>query len=75
MPSMDYSRLLGRITETCGTRGAFAAAMGMGVDTLGFKLKGKSAFTADEIYKAIALLKLNVSDIPAYFFVEEVRKT
>lgn len=75
MPSMDYSKLLGRITEICGTRGAFAIAMGMGIDTLGCKLKGKSAFTADEIYKAVALLNLNVSDIPTYFFAEEVSKT
>ena len=75
MPSMDYSKLLGRITEKCGTRGAFATAMGMGADTLGLKLKGKSVFTADEIYKAVAVLNLNVSDIPAYFFVEEVSKS
>jgi hypothetical protein len=72
---MDYSKLLGRITETCGTRGAFAAAMGIGADTLGLKLKGKSAFTADEIYKAVSVLNLNVSDIPAYFFAERVSKT
>lgn len=75
MPIMNYSKLLGRITETCGTRTAFASAMGMGMDTLGAKLKGKSAFTADEIYKAVNVLNLNVSDIPAYFFVEAVRET
>ena len=74
MPSMDYSKLLGRITEMCGTKGAFAAAVGMGMDTLGAKLKGKSAFTADEIYKAVSVLGLNISDIPAYFFTEGVRK-
>lgn len=72
MPLMNYSKLLGRITETCGTRGAFAVAMGMGADTLGLKLKGKSVFTADEIYKAVSVLHLDVSDIPAYFFAEEV---
>ena len=72
MPLMDYSKLIGRITEICGTRGAFAIAMGMGADTLGLKLKGKSVFTADEIYSAVSILNLAVSDIPAYFFVEQI---
>ena len=74
MPAMDYNKLLGKITEVCGTRKAFAAAMEMGFDTLSNKLNGKSAFTSDEIYKAVKLLKIKNSDIPAYFFAEVVRK-
>ena len=75
MPIMDYSKLLGKITEVCGTRKAFAVAMEMGFDTLSNKLNGKSAFTSDEIYKAVKVLKIKVSEIPAYFFAEAVSKT
>lgn len=69
----DYSKLRGRIVEKYRTLGAFAEVMGWSIQTQQKKLSGNIAWTQDDIIKAIVLLDLEASDIPAYFFTEKVK--
>ena len=69
-----YDKLKGRITEVCGTKQHFAELMGISKATMSAKINNKSEFTQPEIAKAIAILNLEKSDIPTYFFTFEVQK-
>lgn len=66
--SNDYSVLLGRITEKCGTQANFALAMGLSERSISLKLNNKVRWKDEEIAKAIDILSLSPDDIPAYFF-------
>lgn len=66
--SNDYSILLGRITEKCGTQATFAGAMGLSERTISLKLNNKVSWKDEEIVKAIDILELSLEDIPTYFF-------
>jgi hypothetical protein len=68
----DFSKLLGRIIEKYGTRGAFATAMGLAESALSYRLNNKIHFGAEEIYLACQLLDIPGADIPAYFFTPKV---
>lgn len=65
---MKYDKLRGRIIEKFGSQKAFAAAMGMNVSTLSFKLNGKSEWTREEIEKACGLLDIALEKVHSYFF-------
>ncbi len=67
-----YDKLSGRIKEICGTQSKFADLMGLSNATISAKLNNKSEFSQPEIFKAIDVLKLERSDIPAYFFTKQV---
>ena len=69
----DFSKLLGIIIEKFGTRGAFAAEMGLAESALSNRLGNKVHFDADEIYLACQLLGIDPKDISAYFFTPKVR--
>lgn len=69
----DFSKLQGIIIEKFGTRGAFAAAMGLAESALSNRLNGKIQFSADEIYRACQLLDIDPQDISVYFFTPKVR--
>ena len=71
----DFSKLNGRIVEKFGTRAAFAAAAGYTKSQLSARLNNQVHFPADEIRKLCdpALLDLQLSDIPVYFFTLKVR--
>lgn len=64
----SYNKLLGRIVEIFGTRGAFGKSMGWSDRTTSLKLNGKVDWKQDEIEAACQALKIEVSDIPDYFF-------
>lgn len=70
--SYDYSSLLGKITEKCGTQYNFAIAMGLSERTVSLKLNDKVTWKDDEILKAVHVLELNPQDIPKYFFNAKV---
>lgn len=72
--AFDYSKLDGKITEICKTRGNFAAAMGISEHTISAKMNGKikSGWTQSEIDKACQVLSIAHADIPSYFFVKKV---
>ena len=69
----DFSKLIGIIIEKFGTRGAFAAAMGLADSALSNRISGKIHFDADEIYRACQLLDIDPRDISVYFFTPKVR--
>ena len=64
----SYNKLLGRIVEIFGTRGAFGKSMGWSDRTTSLKLNGKVDWKQDEIEAACQALKIEVSDIPDTFF-------
>lgn len=69
---MKYRKLCGRIREYYGTQKAFAAAMGVNVGTLSFKLSGKAEWTQREITRACELLYIPLEEVHVYFFAREV---
>ena len=68
----DYSKLLGKIKEKCGTQERFAILMNMSSVTLSKKLNGKSEWTQEEINKACDILEIDPIEIPVYFFTVKV---
>ncbi len=64
----NYSKLNGRISEICGTKGKFAKLMNLSERTISLKLNNKVMWKQDEIQKALKVLNLSVNDIKAYFF-------
>ena len=71
--ALNYRKLSGRIVEIFGTRYKFAAEMGWSERTLSLKMQGRRPWKQADICRAIKLLKLNESDIPAYFFTPKVQ--
>lgn len=53
----SYNKLLGRIVEIFGTRGAFGKSMGWSDRTTSLKLNGKVDWKQDEIEAACQALK------------------
>lgn len=68
----DYNKLTGRIIEKYGTRGAFAAALGISRESIRKKMRGVSNWKQDEIISICELLDINLADIPVYFFCATV---
>ena len=64
----NYSKLKGLITEKCGTQKAFADLLGINESTLTGKLRGKTYFSQEEIYRAIDILEIDHGQISQYFF-------
>lgn len=71
--AFNYDKLSGRIVEIFGTRYRFAKEMGWSERTLSLKMQGDRAWKQTDICLAIKLLKLDESDIPAYFFTPKVQ--
>ena len=74
-PAFDYGKLRGRIVEVFGSQKEFSQAMHMSEATLSLKLTGSSYFSQSEMYRAMALLGLEVNLISSYFFTPGVKKT
>lgn len=68
----DYSRLLGKIKEKCGTQNEFARQMRMSRTSLSKRLNNLIDFTADEMLRACKILDISDTDIPLYFFTAKV---
>ena len=68
----DYSRLLGKIKEKCGTQNEFARQMRMSRTSLSKRLNNLIDFTADEMLRACKILDISDTDIPLYFFTTKV---
>ena len=70
----DYSKLLGRIVEIYGAQSKFSSALGLSGRSLSLKLNGKIDFKQNEISKACSLLKIDIADIPLYFFAPKSQR-
>lgn len=73
--SFQYNKLRGRIKEICKTNEEFAKRMGLSLASISQKLNNKSQWTQPEIFKAVDILCIDCTDIPAYFFTPLVQKT
>jgi hypothetical protein len=71
MQKFNYNKLRGRIVEIYGANLNFAAAMGITNKTLSLKMNGKARWTQPEIVTACELLRIDLVDIPEYFFAVE----
>lgn len=69
----DYSKLSGKIIEVFGKQSTFAKAMGLSERSVSLKMTSQRYFRQPEIAKAIQLLGLELTDIPAYFFAIKVQ--
>lgn len=68
----DYSKLLGKIKEKCGSQKEFAKALGISEGTMTSKLSCKTYFSQSEIERSKAILGLEPGSISKYFFTEKV---
>ena len=68
----DYSKLKGRIVEKFGTLSNFSEALGIKVQTVSAKLKGRNTITKSDIIKWSELLGIEYSEIGVYFFTPKV---
>lgn len=64
----NYAKLLGRITEFCGTQAKFAHALGMSERSVSLKLNGKVGWKQSEMAKACEILHIESTEIGNYFF-------
>ena len=69
----DFSKLSGKIVEKYGTQYNFAIAIGLSERSLSLKLNNKVGWRDEEMEQAIELLDLDLNDIPAYFFTNNVQ--
>lgn len=70
--SYDYSKLLGRVKEVCGSNAAFAEKMSLSERSISLKLNGKVGWKQQEIEKACQVLDIASVDIGLYFFNQVV---
>ncbi len=70
----DYSKLLGRIVEKCGTQLNFASAIGLSEGSVSLRLNRHVPWKDTEIVKAIEVLNISANDIPKYFFAQKVHE-
>ena len=71
MPTMDYSKLKGRIRECGFTQKSLAEEIGTSEGQFCLKLTGKYPFKQTEIDRICDALKIEVSEIGVYFFSPE----
>lgn len=64
----DYSKLLGKIKEVCGSQAVFAELIELSERTVSLKLNNKKEWKQGEIEKSCAVLKIDKRKIPLYFF-------
>lgn len=70
----DYSDLTGLIIAKFGSRQRYAQTAGMAPASLSMKLRGKTAWSTDDIATAKELLGFPPEAIVKYFFTPKVHK-
>ncbi|MDO5549437.1 MAG: DUF739 family protein [Eubacteriales bacterium] len=75
MPTMDYSKLCGRIREVGLNQKLVAKHVGISESHFCLKLAGKYVFKQTEIQKICELLRISADEIGTYFFTPKVEKT
>ena len=68
----DSNKLRGRIVEKFGSLSNFANKVGLTPTSVSNKLNGHTDFTRMEIIKWCDLLKIDSSEVEAYFFTQKV---
>ncbi len=75
MPTMDYSRLLGRLRECGLTQKELAEIIGISEGQMSQKIQGNYPFKQSEIGSVCDTLGINQTDIGLYFFTPKVEKS
>lgn len=70
----NYSKLIGRIKEICGTQSNFAKAINISEKSLSNKLNNQKRWRQDQILLACDVLNIANEDIKTYFFTLKVQK-
>ena len=70
----DYSKLIGRIIEKCGSRAAFANKMNLSERSVSLKLNNKVPWKQSEMLKASQVLDFLSDEIQVYFFTLKVQQ-
>lgn len=70
----DYSKLNGKIREVCGTQNEFAKRMKKSGTIINRKLQNRVGFNQRDIEDAIAVLGIDRTEIPEFFFRVEGSK-
>ena len=70
----DYTKLRSRIKEVFGTQDRYAKALGLGRVSVSQSLNNQREFSAGEMLRTAQVLHFSVSEIPDYFFSQEVQK-
>lgn len=69
----DYSKLMGKIVEICGSQRVFSIKMNWSERTTSLKLNSKRDWKSSEITEACEVLNISLNDIPTYFFTAKVQ--
>ena len=70
----NYSKLKGRIKEKVGTQSSFAKGMNMSDVSISDKLNNKKQWSQNEMIAASEVLDFSISEIPVYFFTQEIKE-
>lgn len=70
--SFDYTKLKARTVEMGKTDKAVAIAAKMTPSTYSVKLNGRGEFDQTEMYDICEFLRIDLRDIPLYFFTAKV---
>ena len=74
MPTMDYSKLLGRSKEFGFNQKELAKEVGISEGQFCKKISGNYAFKQTEIQRICEVLDIDAADIGLYFFTPAVEK-
>lgn len=71
--AFDYSQLMKRIIDKCGTQYNFAEKLGLSERSVSLKLNGKVWWKQNEIDSAMEILDIDRSDVGEFFFKPKVQ--
>lgn len=69
----DYSALVNRIKSKYGTIAAFAKEMGCLESAMSMRLNNKTAWSQDDMFKAIGLLDIPEKQVMSFFYTLKVK--
>ena len=72
--TFNYAKLRSRIKEVLGTQDQYAKALGLGRVSVSQSLNNQREFSAGEMLRTAQVLHFPVSEIPDYFFNQDVQK-
>lgn len=71
---MNRQRIKGRIVELFGSQQNFAQHIGQTEQTISKKLRGKAAFSQEDIIRWCEALQIPASEVGEIFFASELSK-
>lgn len=69
----DYSKLLGKVKECCGSQAVFASRIGLSERSVSLKFNNRRDWKQEEMQKSCNVLGIKEIEIPLYFFTPQVQ--